>query len=105
MLFRSALKQAARDGLIPRNPAESVTPFKVSAKPKDASWETAEAPHSLETARPQRLFAAFYLFLTIGLRHGEVLGLRWRDVEGDTLNVRQSLINLKHGYTISTPKT
>lgn len=43
--------------------------------------------------------------MTTGLRHGEVLGLRWGDVEGDTLHVRQSLINLKRMYAISTPKT
>lgn len=37
-----ALKQAMRDALIPRNPAEPVAPFKVDAKPNDHSWESAE---------------------------------------------------------------
>lgn len=104
-VLSAALKQAVRDGLIPRNPVEAVAPFKINSKPKDASWEPSEALHFIETARPHRLFAAFYLAMTSGRRHGEVLGLRWGDVEGDTLHVRQALVNLKGMYAISTPKT
>ncbi len=104
MLY-GALKQAMRDGLIPRNPAEPIAPFKVDAKPNDHSWEPAETMRFLETARPHRLFAAFYLALATGMRHGEVLGLRWRDVEDDTLHIRQSLITLSYRVALSTPKT
>ena len=43
--------------------------------------------------------------MTTGTRHGEVLGLRWSNLKGDTLHVQQSLINLRGGYAISTPKT
>ena len=100
-----ALKQAMRDGLIPRNPVELIAPYKVDATPKDHTWEPAETLRFLETARTHRLFAAFYLTMTTGMRHGEALGLRWSDIEGDILHVRQSLINLKGGYAISTPKT
>lgn len=100
-----ALKQAMRDGLIPRNPVEPIAPYKVDAAPKDHTWEPSETLRFLETARTHRLFAAFYLTMTTGMRHGEVLGLRWGDIDGDTLHVRQSLINLNGGYAISTPKT
>ena len=61
--------------------------------------------NSLIHARVHRLFAAFYLALSTGMRHGEILGLRWQDVEGDTLYIRQSLIRLEGGCAISTPKT
>ena len=94
-----------RDGLIPRNPVEATTPFKVTAVPKDHTWEAPETLRFLELAQTHRLFAAFYLTITTGMRHGEVLGLRWGDIEGDTLHLRQSLITLKGGYAISTPKT
>ena len=100
-----ALKQAMRDGLIPRNPVEPVSPFKTDAAPKDHTWEPSETLHFLTVARTHRLFAAFYLAMATGMRHGEVLGLRWGDVKGDTVYVRQSLINLKGGHAISTPKT
>lgn len=100
-----ALKQAMRDGLIPRNPVEPIAPFKVDVTPKDHTWEAPETLRFLETARTHRLFAAFYLTMTTGMRHGEVLGLRWQDIEGDTLHIRQSLINFKGMYAISTPKT
>lgn len=104
-VLHGALKQAMRDGLIPRNPAEPVAAFKVDAKPNDHSWEPAETMRFLETARPHQLFAAFYLALATGMRHGEVLGLRWSDLEGDTLHIRQSLITLNYRVAISTPKT
>ena len=93
------------DGLIPRNPAEPVAPFKVDAKPNDHSREPSETLHFIDAARPHRLFAAFYLALATGMRLGEVLGLRWQDVTDDTLHFRQSLINLNGVYAISTPKT
>ena len=99
-----ALTQAMRDGLIPRNLVEPVAPYKVDATPKDHTWEPSETLRFLETARPHRLFAAFYLTMTTGMRHGEVLGLHWGD-EGDTLHVQQALVNLKGGYSVSTPKT
>ncbi|CAA9370663.1 MAG: hypothetical protein AVDCRST_MAG93-8402, partial [uncultured Chloroflexia bacterium] len=104
-VLSGALKQAVRDGLVPRNPVEATTPFKVDASLKDHTWEAPETLRFLETARTHRLFAAFYLTMTTGMRHAEVLGLRWGDIEGDTLHLRQSLINLNGGYAISTPKT
>lgn len=100
-----ALRQTMRDGFIPRNPVEPVAPYRVDATPKDHSWEPSETLRFLETARTHRLFAAFYLSMTTGTRPGEVLGLRWGDLEGDTLHVQQSLTNLKGGHAISTPKT
>ena len=39
------------------------------------------------------------------MRHGEVLGLRWQDIKGNVLFVRQALVRSKGGYAISTPKT
>jgi integrase len=59
----------------------------------------------LSVARTHRLYAAFYLALSTGMRRGEVLGLRWQDLEGETLYVRQNLISLAGDYAFSTPKT
>jgi integrase len=44
--------------------------------------------------------------LSTGSRHGEILGLRWQDIEGDIITVRQPIINVKGAqYEVSTPKT
>ncbi len=48
------------------------------------------------------------LALTTGLREGELLSLRWQDVdlEGDTLSVRQQLTRTKKdGLCFTTPKS
>lgn len=104
-VLKSALKRAVRLGLIYSNPVEAVDKFK--HEPKEAKlWSAEEVWRFLETAQKHRLYAAFYLALTTGMRHGEVLGLRWQDVEGDVLTVWQSVVNVKGArYEVSTPKT
>ncbi|WP_214416637.1 site-specific integrase [Sphaerisporangium fuscum] len=48
-------------------------------------WSVDEARQFLESARARRdpLYAAYVLILAVGLRRGEVLGLRWEDVDLD----------------------
>ncbi len=104
-VLKTALEQAVKDELLIRNPATAVDPFKIEKKVKDIKWSSEEALEFLDHARAHRLFAAFHLALSTGMRHGEVLGLRWQDIEGDTVHVKQSLISLEKGYAISTPKT
>src|SRR5215212_4606242 len=57
----------------------------------------------LETARDDRLEALYVLAVQCGLRQGELLGLKWEDVdlERGTLQVRRTL----SGSTFTTPKT
>ena len=105
-VLNAALRQVVRDAVPPRNPAEVVSPFKTSSSRKsDAEWTRSEAVAFLNTARTHRLFATFYLAMSTGLRHGEVLGLRWQDIEEGSVVVRQNLIRLRGGFAISTPKT
>jgi integrase len=50
----------------------------------------------MSALRDDRLYAAFLTFFMTGLRRGELLGLRWRDVDADTevLYVRQILVRI-----------
>jgi integrase len=100
-----ALNQAVRDAVIARNPVIAVSPFKLEAKAKEIEWSSSEVFLFLSTARTHRLYAAFYLALSTGMRHGEVLGLRWCDIQGDTLHVTQTVVKGGGGYAFSTPKT
>lgn len=100
----SALKQAVRWQLIARNPVEAVDPLKVQKK-ELVLWTLPEAAHFLDTARPHRLHALFYLALSTGMRRGELLGLRWQDIEGSTIHVRQSLNLVDNKITFGVPKT
>lgn len=80
--LRAALNNAVRDQLLTRNPAALVRVSK--PRPRKAKpWSVDEVRQFLESARADRdpLYAAYVLILVLGLRPGEVLGLRWKDVD------------------------
>jgi integrase len=104
--LHSALKQAVMDGLIPRNPTEAVKPPQVRRKEmKPLTPEQVKV--LLEAACGDRLEALYVLAVTTGLRQGELLGLRWEDVdlEAGTLQVRRTLVTAKDGPQLTAPKT
>lgn len=107
MLTRSALKEALKVDLIPRNPAEAVELRLPKGTPAAQVLLPEQVPALLAAAREERLYAAFYLILTTGLRRGEVCGLRWEDVdlEGWVLRVRKNRITLAGKVLESLPKT
>jgi integrase len=101
-----ALKRARALRLIPNNPVEDASRPKVERHEIEA-LEPAESAALLSAARATRMFPIIFLALATGLRRGEVLGLRWSDVDLDrrTLTVAQSLEQTKIGLRFKTPKT
>jgi integrase len=100
-VLRRALNQAYRWGLVARNVATLVDAPRV-AHHELTPLDPAQALAFLEAARGDRLEALYVLALTTGLRQGELLGLRWQDVDLEavdpvtqerqpTLTVRQAL--------------
>jgi integrase len=61
----------------------------------------------LDAVNGDRLEALYVLAVTIGLRQGELLGLKWDDIdlEIETLQVRRTLTTAKGGPVLSAPKT
>jgi integrase len=103
--LHKALKQAVRWGLVPRNVTEAVTsprPNKKEIHPLIPK----EARTLLEAAKGERFEALYVLAVTAGLRRGELLGLRWTDVdlERGYVQVRQQLIRTRGGLTFTSPK-
>jgi integrase len=101
--LHKALKQAITDGLIPRNATEAVKPPQV--RREEMRPLTAEQVKVLfEAAKGERLYV---LAVTAALRQGELLGLKWDDVdlEAGTLQVRRTLTTAKGGPVPSEPKT
>jgi integrase len=91
--LHKALKQAVSWDLVPRNVTEAVQaprPAK-NAKKEMHPLSAKQARCLLEAARGDRLEALYVLAITTGLREGELLGLRWQDVnlESGTLSVHQ----------------
>ncbi|MGW0865637.1 site-specific integrase [Streptomyces sp. NPDC002611] len=66
-----------------------------------------EGRQLLTAARDNRLWAAYELAVRIGLRRGELLGLRWSDVDlhEGVLTVRQALQRVGGELLIVAPKT
>jgi integrase len=71
------------------------------------TWTRDDLHDFLEFAKPHRLYAAFFVLAMTGARRGEVLGLRWSDVDlgGAALYVRRSLVCVTHEAQYSETKT
>lgn len=99
-VLKSALEHAVREEEIPRNVRTS-TPRPRRFEPLTAN----EARQSLAATREHRLHALFELALHIGLRKGELLGLRWEDLDLDagTAAVRRTLQRTSAGGLTTLP--
>jgi integrase len=105
-VLHKGLEQATRWYLIPRNPADAVkapTPAAKEMRPLSAF----EARKLLEAAGGDRLEALYVLAVHTGMRRGELLGLKWADVdlEDATIRVRRTLTRKGTGHVLGEPKT
>ncbi|MEE1668015.1 site-specific integrase [Streptomyces sp. WAC07094] len=89
-VLRSALSSACREELIVRNVAKLVEPPRTANK-ELGPWTLDETLDFLAASRRDPLYAAFVLAIGMGLRRGEIIGLRWSDLDLDNrvLYVRQ----------------
>jgi integrase len=103
-VLHAALKQAVRWELVPRNVTDSVDPPRPE-KEERPTFNLEQARLFLEAARGNRFEALYVLVIQTGMRRGELLGLRWHDVnlEKGLLHVRQALA--PDGKSFSLPKT
>jgi len=105
-VLHMALKQATREQLVIRNVAELVN------KPRQKKHEITpltldEIKVFLTAVVEHRFFVPFLLECHTGLRRGELLGLRWQDIDfkQNSLTVKQALIRTRQGLLMSEPKT
>ena len=105
-VLRTALGDAVRRELVGRNVAGLASPPRVPDRLIDP-FTPDECSRILLGAGAFGLEAVVALALGLGLRQGEVLGVRWRDIdlEGSTVRVQMAL-QLIHGvYALVEPKT
>ena len=101
-----ALKIAEQEGHIDRNVAKLVRPPKVRSEHR-TPLTVGQAKAVLEAAAGDDMEARWYMALYLGMRQGEVLGLRWSDVDlvSGTIRVRQTLQKLDDGLGFGPPKS
>ena len=70
-------------------------------------WSAEQLRKFLKWVEGDRLYAMRLLLATTGMRRGEVLGLRWRDVDhrNSRVQVMQALNVVEYKLVFSEPKT
>ncbi len=106
VVLHKALDQSVRDGLIPRNVTEAVK-VPQAGRREILPLSAEETKKLLDAAHGDRDEALYVLAVTTGMRQGELLGLRWEDVdlERGVLRVRHTLTRVRGKVFLGEPKT
>jgi integrase len=108
-IIHRAMRDAARWGRIPRNPADAADPPRAAAtvQPTMRIWTADQLRAFLDYVADHKLSAAFVVLATTGMRRGECLGLRWSDVDlmAGRISITQTVIAINHDVRIGSPKT
>lgn len=105
-MIHTAFGQAEAWGIVPRNVARLVRPPR--APRREMTALTPEQVRAfLEVIHGDRFEALYVVAVTTGMRQGELLALRWRDVDldGGTIRVRATLGATKDGLEFAEPKS
>ena len=105
-VIRRALNQAVKMGVIGRNPAMAVTRPKFHRK-EMKTLSDSQVRTLLSIAQGNRFEAVFWVAVTTGLRLGELMGLKWSDLDWTNRRIRiqRQLQRLQGGLAFSEPKT
>lgn len=106
LVLRCALAQAVRWGYLSANPADGAQPPRARRK-ELAVVDPALAQRVLQASAHSRYELPIAIAIATGMRRGEILGLRWADLDADhsVLQVRRSLSATRGGYRFEEPKT
>jgi integrase len=102
-----ALEQAVRWNLVPRNVAGLVKAPRPNPK-EPVFYDEQQVRTLLAAAASDRLRALYVLAIATGMRQGELLALRWADVQLDAgvVQVRRTLSRIAgQGWVFTEPKT
>jgi integrase len=93
-VLRKALSDAERLGIVYRNAAAAARGPSVE-RPEFMVWSSDELRQFFAAAESNRIYGAFVLLATTRMRRGEVLGVRWKDIDLDSgeLAIVQTITN------------
>jgi integrase len=106
VILKGALAQAVKWEMLVRNPAAAVDPPKVGHAPMN-TYDLSQTAELIEAVRGKRILVPTILAVLCGLRRGEIVALRWRniDVAAGQLAVVQSAEQTKAGIRYKEPKS
>jgi integrase len=106
-VLHRGLNYALKWGLIGRNPAQAVTRPKFKRK-EMKTLNDSQVRSFLSTTKGSRSEALFWLAVTTGMRQGELMGLKWSDLDwrSKRLHVQRQVQRLKNeGIVFTEPKS
>lgn len=105
-LLRKTLHQAVRWEILDRNPADGADSPRVPRKEMHA-LDREGLTRLLALLRGNKLYLPVLLAATTGMRRGEIMALRWSDIDldGRVLRVARSLQQTKAGLEFKEPKS
>lgn len=104
--LHAALEQAVRWRILDRNVVDAVD-LPQQRRREMPVLDATQARHLLDVARATPLYALYILALTAGLRRGELLALRWQDVDftAGVVHIQQSVRRSQGSLIVSSPKS
>jgi len=105
-ILSKALDQAVKMGLVVRNVAKLITPPRV-ARAKINVLDAEEASRLLDIASKTMYYPIFATLLYTGIRRGEAIALRWKNIDllRLELHVVESAYRIRKEFIIKEPKT
>jgi integrase len=108
-IVHKALADAVADGLIEANPAERARPPRPDRQTSSEIrfWEPHHLAQFMRHVAGSRLEPLWHLAAFTGMRRGELLGLRWCDIdiERRRLSIRRSVVSVAYRVVETTPKS
>jgi integrase len=103
----AALHRAVVDDVIQANPAAKLEAPKGGRVRKRFAWTREETAKALKVLQHHRQEALIRFMLTTGVRPGEALALRWKDINFTTgeVTIEQTVERAGKNPTFGTPKT
>ena len=104
--INAAMKKAVILRMVSYNPCEGVSLPKVK-RYRAKVYDITNIHRLLELAKGTDMYLPVFLCVTFGLRRGELLALRWSDIDfkTKTLSVRNNMVRGENGFIIKAPKS
>lgn len=105
-VLQSAFRDAVNEQLVDDNPARGVRLPSVE-RHEFEPWEPEQVGHFLDVASAHRLGELFTVAVFCGMRRGEIVGLRWDDVDltRREITIRHTLVQVGKEVVETSPKS